>query len=229
MTAVQKELFSMQDEAYRLFQAKLMPTVDMETIIGVRTPALRKFAKTFAKSDEAAHFLQTLPHRYYEENNLHAFLVEQIRDFDACIAALDAFLPYVDNWATCDSMAPKVLGKHKEKLPVHIRRWLSCKETYTVRFAVGLLMRYFLDDSFSPEYLQWVASLDSDAYYIRMMAAWYFATALAKQYEAALPVLQNGVLETWTHNKAIQKALESYRITPEQKAYLRTLRRNGKS
>lgn len=219
----------MQDEAYRIFQAKLMPTVDMEAIIGVRTPALRKFAKTFAKTDEAAHFLHTLPHRYYEENNLHAFLVEQIRDFDACIAALDAFLPYVDNWATCDSMAPKVLGKHKEKLLVHIRRWLSGKETYTVRFAVGLLMRYFLDDSFSPEYLKWVANLDSEEYYIRMMAAWYFATALAKQYEAALPILQNGVLETWTHNKAIQKALESYRITPEQKAYLRTLRRNGKS
>lgn len=229
MTAVQKELFSMQDEAYRAFQAKLMPTVDMETIIGVRTPALRKFAKAFAKTDKAAEFLHTLPHRYYEENNLHAFLVEQIRDFDACIAALDAFLPYVDNWATCDSMAPKVLGKHQEKLPGHIRRWLSGEETYTVRFAVGLLMRYFLDDSFSPEYLQWVANLKSEEYYIRMMAAWYFATALAKQYEAALPVLQMGVLETWTHNKAIQKALESYRITPEQKVFLRTLRRNGKS
>ena len=229
MTAVQKDLFSMQDEAYRQFQAKLMPTVNVETIIGVRTPDLRKFAKAFAKTSEAAPFLQTLPHTYYEENNLHAFLLEQIWDFDACIAALDAFLPYVDNWATCDSMAPKVLGKHREAVLVHIRRWLSSGQTYTVRFAVGLLMRYFLDESFLPEYLDMVAGIHSEEYYVRMMAAWYFATALAKQYEATLPVFQQNILDPWTHNKAIQKAVESCRITPEQKAFLRSLRRNGKS
>lgn len=229
MTAVQKELFSMQDEAYRLFQAKLMPTIDVETVIGVRTPNLRKFAKAFAQTDEAATFLQSLPHRYYEENNLHAFLLEQIRDFDACIAALDAFLPYVDNWATCDSMAPKVLGKQRDALLAHIRRWLTSEHPYTVRFAVGLLMRYYLDEAFSPAYLDMAAGIRREEYYVRMMVAWYFATALAKQYEATLPVLEQNILDPWTHNKAIQKAVESYRITPEQKAVLRSLRRNGKS
>lgn len=229
MTAVQKELFSMQDEAYRMFQAKLMPTIDVETIIGVRTPNLRKFAKAFAQTDEAATFFQSLPHRYYEENNLHAFLLEQIRDFDACIAALDAFLPYVDNWATCDSMAPKVLGKQRDALLAHIRRWLTSEHPYTVRFAVGLLMRYYLDEAFSPAYLDMAAGIRSEEYYVRMMVAWYFATALAKQYEATLPVLEQNILDPWTHNKAIQKAVESYRITPEQRAVLRSLRRNGKS
>lgn len=229
MTTVQQTLFSMQDQTYRTFQTKLMPTVDPQSVIGVRTPALRKFAKAFAKTPEAAVFLQTLPHTYYEENNLHAFLLEQIGDFNSCTAALDAFLPYVDNWATCDSMAPKVLGRYTDALLVHIRRWLASEHTYTVRYAVGLLMRYYLDDLFCEEYLRLVAGLQSEEYYIRMMAAWYFATALAKQYEAALPILQSGVLDQWTHNKTIQKALESSRIAPAQKAYLRSLRRNGKS
>lgn len=223
MTEIQAHLFAMQDEGYRAFQCRLMPTVDAKTVIGVRTPQLRKYAKTIANSSVAKPFLQALPHKYYEENNLHAFLIEEIKDFDACIAALNTFLPYVDNWATCDSMNPKILGKHKAELPGIIENWLSSPDTYTVRFGIKLLMTWFLDADFSPAYLQKVAAVNSEEYYIKMMISWYFATALAKQYEATLPYLKEHRLSPWIHAKTIQKATESYRLTKEQKLYLKTL------
>ena len=224
---VQARLFAMQDLPYRDFQCKLMPTVAAETVIGVRTPELRKFARAFAKTPEAANFLAILPHQYYEENNLHGFLIESMKDFDRAIAALDAFLPYVDNWATCDLMRPKVFRKHLPELLGPIRRWLASGETYTIRFGMEMLMAFYLDEAFRPDYLNWVAGVESGEYYVNMMAAWYFATALAKQYDAALPYIQERRLAPLTHNKAIQKAIESYRITDDQKAYLRTLKIKG--
>ena len=220
-----RELFQKQDVAYRDFQGSLIPTVKKERIIGVRTPELRAMAKALRGGDEAAEFLRRLPHLYFEENQLHAFLIEMISDFDACVAALDAFLPHVDNWATCDSMSPKVLGRHKEALRVHIDRWLASPQPYTVRYGVGMLMRWFLDEAFCPDDLLAVAALRSEDYYVKMMVAWYFATALAKQYDAALPFLETACLPQWTHNKAIQKALESRRLSPEQKQHLKTLKR----
>ena len=176
---------------------------------------------------EAEAFLRDLPHTYYEENNLHAFLVEQIKDYDACIAAIDAFLPYVDNWSTCDGWSPKVLKKHPEELLCKIREWMTSDALYTVRFGIGMLQRYFLDERFDPVYLDWVAAIRREEYYVRMMVAWYFATALAKQYEAALPYIEEGCLPLWTHNKAIQKAVESYRVSAEQKVYLKILRKTA--
>lgn len=226
--SVQAQLFRRQDLNYRDFQCKLMPTVDPRTVIGVRTPELRKFAKAFARTPEAAEFLKILPHKYYEENNLHGFLIETIKDYDQAVAALDAFLPYVDNWATCDLMRPKVFSKHLTELREQVRTWMASDQTYTVRFGIEMLMTFFLDEKFQPEYLEWVAGVRSGEYYVNMMVAWYFATALAKQYDAALPYLTERRLEPWTHNKAIQKAIESYRIADEKKAYLRSLKLNSK-
>lgn len=224
MSIVTERLFALADEGYRQFQIPLIPTVDPARIIGVRTPILRKLAKELADTAEAEAFLRNLPHTYHEENNLHAFLVEQIKDYDACVVAIDAFLPYVDNWSTCDGWSPKVLKKHRKELLTKIREWIASDLPYTVRFGIGMLQRYFLDEQFDPIYLEWVAAIDREEYYVRMMVAWYFATALAKQYEAALPYIEQGRLPTWTHNKTIQKAVESYRITAEQKTYLRTMK-----
>lgn len=223
-TKIQERLFELQDLKYRDFNAKLLPTVDKDTIIGVRTPATRKLAKELAGSEAAKEFLQTLPHEYYEENNLHGCLVEQIKDYDRCIEALNTFLPYVDNWATCDMMSPKVLKKHLPELLEQIKVWMASEHVYTVRFGIEMLMRHYLDEEFQSEYLEWVAEVRSEEYYLKMMVAWYFATALAKQYEAALPYIEDRKLEKWAHNKAIQKAVESYRITDEQKVYLKTLK-----
>ena len=223
-TTIRARLFELQDLSYRDFQCKLMPTVDPDTVIGVRTPELRKLAKSFSKEPEAEAFLRTLPHRYYEENNLHGFLIETMKDYSQVIAALDAFLPYVDNWATCDLMSPKIFKKHLPELREQIQVWMASSHTYTIRFGIEMLMTFYLDEQFQPEYLDWVADVHSEEYYVNMMIAWYFATALAKQYDAALPYLQEHRLEPWTHNKAIQKAIESYRITDEQKAYLRSLK-----
>ena len=223
---IQQGLFALQDLSYRDFQSKLMPTVDKERVIGVRTPALRKFAKELAKDREAAEtFMDSLPHTYYEEDNVHGELIGSIRDYDTCVAALDRFLPYVDNWATCDMMSPKVFRKHRQELLEPIGRWLASDHIYTVRFAIKMLMDHYLEEDFAPEYLEWVAAVESEEYYLRMMQAWYFATALAKQYEAVVSYLVEHRLELWTHNKTIQKAVESYRITPQQKEFLRTLRR----
>ena len=214
----------MQDLSYRDFQVKLMPTVDKETVIGVRTPQLRSFAKAFGKTAEAGEFLAQLPHTYYEENNLHGMLLGQIRDYPEAITELNRFLPFVDNWATCDLLALPVLGKHLDRLIPEIDRWLTSDHTYTVRFGVEMLMKWYLDAAFRPEYPEWVGQIRSEEYYVKMAVAWYFATALAKQYDAVLPYLEGRKLERWTHNKTIQKAVESYRIAPEQKEYLKTLK-----
>ena len=227
---IQKELFEMQDLKYRDFHSKLMPTVDKEKVIGVRIPQLRKYASSFLKlssREEINEFMHTLPHQYYEEDNLHAFIIEKIKDYEECINALNAFLPYVDNWATCDMMNPKVLKKESERLLEQVKVWLKAKETYVVRFAMGCLMNYYLDEYFTEECANLVAEVQSDEYYIQMMQAWYFATALAKQYDAVLPYLLEHKLSMWVHNKTIQKAVESYRITTEQKEYLKTLKRKG--
>lgn len=221
---IEAELLALQDLKYRDFHCRLMPTVDPKTVIGVRTPALRKLAQKFQKTPEAEAFLTMLPHRYYEENNLHGFLIASMKDYNRVITELDRFLPYVDNWATCDLMSPKVFKKHLAQLLPEIQRWMSSDHTYTIRFGLGMLMSVYLDAAFRPEYLDWVAAVRSQEYYVNMMVAWYFATALAKQYETALPYLENRRLDPWTHNKAIQKAIESYRITDQQKAYLRTLK-----
>ena len=219
-----KTLFALQALKYRDFQAKLMPTVDPETVIGVRTPELRRLAKEYAKTPESREFLKLLPHRYYEENNLHGFLLETVKDYGQAMEYVENFLPYINNWATCDMVCPKVFGKHLPELLEKIRVWIASGETYTVRFGLGMLMRFYLDEAFRPEYLELAASLRSEEYYVNMMTAWYFATALAKQYGAALPYLQERRLDPWTHNKTIQKALESRRISEEQKTCLRALR-----
>lgn len=221
---VEGQLFESQDLKYKDFHSKLIPEINPDTIIGVRTPELRKFAKSFAKTPEAVHFLDMLPHRYYEENNLHAFIIETIKNFDAAVEAIDKFLPYVDNWATCDMMSPKILKKYPEKLLEKVNDWISSGKTYTVRFGIGILMTYFLDDEFDIRYAETVAGIKSSEYYVNMMVAWYFATALAKQYTAVLPLFEEQKLSAWTHNKAIQKAIESYRVNDDQKKYLRTLK-----
>ena len=221
---IRQTLLSMAEPEYGDFSAKLMPTVDRDTVIGIRVPLLRKYAKSLT---DYGDFLADLPHKYFEENNLHGFLLDRERDFDRCIEKLDAFLPYVDNWATCDSMKPRVLKGRPEQLLPHILRWLKSHHVYTVRYAINLLMSYYLDEDFQESYLQLVADIRSEEYYINMMRAWYFATALAKQYEATLSYIENAVLDKWTHNKAIQKAVESCRITKEQKEYLRTLKIKG--
>ncbi len=226
MEYIQKRLFEMQDLKYRDFHSRLMPTVDKEKVIGVRTPELRKFAKEISKTDYAREFLQILPHKYYEENNLHAFLIEEINDFDLCIAELNRFLPYVDNWATCDMMRPKIFKKHLPELLNEIGIWLNSKDTYTLRFGIEMLMVYFLDENFSPEYPETISKIRSDEYYIKMMVAWYFATALSKRYDEVLTYLEQNRLDADTHNKTIRKAVESYRISDEKKKYLRTLKRS---
>ena len=221
---IQQELFALQDLSYRDFHAKLMPTVDKARVIGVRTPKLRAFAKEFGKTEEAKEFLKVLPHQYYEENNLHGLLIEQIKDYPTLIRELNRFLPCIDNWATCDLLTVRVVKKHLDTFTEEVERWLASDHTYTIRFGIGMLMRYFLEEHFSLEYPEKVAKIRSEEYYVNMMRAWYFATALAKQYEAIFPFLEEKRLDAWTHNKTIQKAIESYRITQEQKVYLRTLR-----
>ena len=222
-----KKLLSMQDLEYKAFHSKLMPTVDENRIIGIRIPVLRKFSKQLT-ANEAKEFFQNLPHFYYEENNLHAFIIERIGDYDECINAVNEFLPFVDNWATCDSLRPKVFKKYLPELLEQIKIWITSTQTYTVRFGLEMLMCYYLDKAFSTEILSLAASVNSEGYYVNMMLAWFFATALAKQYEATLPFIENDILDNWTHNKTIQKAVESYRITDEQKQYLKTLKRNLK-
>lgn len=221
---IRKELFAMQDEKYRDFQAKLIPTAQPDTVIGVRTPQLRKYVGQLLKREDISAFLDDLPHMYFDENQLHAFIVSGIKDYESCISEVIRFLPYVDNWATCDQMSPKIFKKHRKELLENIELWLGSKDTYTVRFGIGMLMEHFLDEDYDTKYPEMVASVRSEEYYINMMIAWYFATALAKQYETVLPFIENRRLSSWTHNKAIQKSVESYRITPEQKEYLRGLK-----
>ena len=224
---IRARLFSLQDTAYRDFQVKLIPGMDAEKEIGVRTPELRKLAKELAKREDIREFLNDLPHQYFDENQLHAFILSGEKDFEKCMEDLERFLPYVDNWATCDQTSPKVFRKHRKELLDAIRRWIESDHPYTVRFAIKMLMEHFLDEDFDPAYPEMVAEVRSEEYYIRMMIAWYFATALAKQYEAVLPYLEQKKLDVWTHNKTIQKAVESYRITEEQKIYLKSLKRKN--
>ena len=221
------KLFSLQDTAYRDFQVKLIPGMDAQKEIGVRTPELRKLAKELAKREDIREFLNDLPHQYFDENQLHAFILSGEKDFEKCMEDLERFLPYVDNWATCDQTSPKVFRKHRKELLDAIRRWIESDHPYTVRFAIKMLMEHFLDEDFDPAYPEMVAEVRSEEYYIRMMIAWYFATALAKQYEAVLPYLEQKKLDVWTHNKTIQKAVESYRITDKQKEYLKSLKRKN--
>ncbi|MEG2175864.1 MAG: DNA alkylation repair protein [Oscillibacter sp.] len=222
--AIQQRLFAIQDKGYGAFQCKLIPTVDPKTVIGVRTPELRKLAKEFSKQPESQEFMKILPHQYYEENNLHGFLIEQLGDYDATLQALNAFLPYVDNWATCDLMSPKIFKEHLLPLYQQIKIWLHSDHSYTVRFGIEMLMNFYLDEHFPSELLDLVADVKSDEYYVNMVIAWFFATALAKQPGATLPILSTRRLDSWTHNKTIQKAVESDRIPTETKSYLRTLK-----
>lgn len=218
-------LTASRDEGYAEFQRKLIPNIPPNSIIGVRTPELRKMAREVAKSDLCGSFLAELPHSYFDENQLHAFIISQMKDFDGCVAALEEFLPFIDNWATCDQTSPTVFKKRAEDLLPLIEKWLCSERVYTKRFAIGMLMQHFLDERFEPRFLEMVTSIHSEEYYVNMEIAWYMATALAKQWEAAVPFLENGVMDKWTHNRTIQKARESYRITDEQKEYLKQLKK----
>ena len=217
-------LESLSDMKYRDFTAKLIPNLGKDRIMGVRTPDIRALAKELYGTKEGEDFLSRLPHYYLEENKLHATLVSMIKDYDKLISELDRFLPFVDNWAVCDMLSPKVFAKHRGELYEKIKQWTASRETYTVRFGIGMLMEHFLDKDFTPKALELAADIRSEEYYINMMTAWFFATALAKQYEAALPYIEDRRLDAWTHNKAIQKSIESRRITDGQKAYLRSLK-----
>ena len=217
------ELFSRADIKYRVFQAKLIPGLEKE-MIGVRTPQLRELAKLFAKEPEIGTFLDELPHRSFDEDQLHSFIISLTKDFDTCMVQVETFLHYVNNWATCDQLSPKCFAKNREKLLPYIKKWIAGTETYTIRFGLGMLMQHYLDKGFDPSYPELVTGVDSQEYYVNMMKAWYFATALAKQWDAVIPYIEQRRLDPWTHNKAIQKAVESYRITTEQKEYLRTLK-----
>ena len=221
---IRKELFALRDEGYRAFQSKLIPTVAPGRMIGVRTPELRRFAKELFRSGAAEDFLLELPHAYFDEDQLHAFLLSEEKDFSRCLEGVSRFLPYIDNWATCDQLSPRVFSRRRRELLAPIRSWIASGETYSVRFGVGMLMQHFLDADFDPSFPETVAAIRSEEYYVRMMVAWYFATALAKQYDAVLPFLKKRRLDRWTHNKAIAKACESRRISPEQKEYLRSLK-----
>ena len=224
MNNIRDKLFRLQDKKYHDFQIKLIPTVNPATIIGVRTPELRKFAKEIIRNNDYYAFLEELPHKYFDENQLHAFIISEIKDYDECISYTNKFLPYIDNWATCDQMSPKAFKKHTDKLLNQIKVWIKSKETYTIRFGISMLMQYYLDDKFKPEYLNLVSKIKSKEYYVNMMIAWYFATALAKQYESAISFIEKQKLDIWVHNKTIQKAVESHRIRTEQKEYLKSLK-----
>ncbi|MGN0278391.1 MAG: DNA alkylation repair protein [Lachnospiraceae bacterium] len=222
---IQKKLFELQDIGYAEFQSKLTPTVPRETFIGVRVPEVRKLAKSYSKDPECQEFLKELPHLYYDENMLHGLLLSEMKDYDACISAVDIFLPYVDNWAVCDIMSPKVFKKHKEELLEKIKIWATSDQVYTCRFGLEMLMTHFLDEDYKPEYLEIAAGVHSEEYYVNMMIAWFFTTALAKQWDTTIPYITENRLSKWVHNKTIQKSRESYRITDEQKEYLKGLKR----
>ena len=225
---IRGQLFEMQDLGYKAFHEKLIPTVEPDRVIGVRIPELRKFAKQFSRTLEAKEYLQILPHYYYEENNLHAFLIENIRVYEEAMEHTEKFLPFIDNWATCDSFSPKVFRRHPKEVYEKVKLWISSDKTYTIRYGIGILMGNYLDEQFQPEMAELVAGVVSDEYYVNMMCAWYMATALAKQEETILPYLTEHRLSTWVHNKTIQKAVESRRITPEMKQYLKKLKINSR-
>ena len=217
-------LFAKQDIKYRDFQAPLFPNINKEKMIGVRTPDIKKLAKELYGSETANKFIETLPHEYFDENQLHVFIISLIKDYNQCLKEVERFLPYIDNWGTCDQLSPKAFAKHKDELIIPIKKWIKSKHTYTVRFAIGMLLALYLDDSFKEEYLELVSKVKSDEYFINMMIAWYFATALVKQWDTSIKYIEEKKLSSWVHNKTIQKAVESYRITDEQKTYLKSLK-----
>ena len=222
MKKIIDELMKLQDKKYQELQYKIIPNID--NIIGVRTPELKKLAKKMVKEDNYKSFLEELPHKYFDENQLHAFIISEIKDYDECINYINKFLPYVDNWATCDTLIPKTFKKNTNQLIKEIKAWIKSNKTYTIRYGIGTLMRFYLDTEFNKKYLELVSKIRSKEYYVNMMIAWYFATALAKQYKDTIIYIENNKLDTWVHNKTIQKAIESYRITNSQKEYLRTLK-----
>lgn len=228
MTEIQRQLFALQDKQYRQFHSSLIPTLPPEKVIGVRMPAMRKLAKQLSQQPDTIEFLNSLPHEYYDENTLHGLILCEEKDYDKTIDMLDKWLPFVDNWATCDLIKPhsfRLMAKHNpDRLLADCLRWTDSVEPYICRFGTGMLMTYFLDETFQPELLAHVAAIESEHYYVRMEVAWYFATALAKQYDATLPYIEQHRLCDWTHRKTIQKAIESYRISDEHKTYLKTFR-----
>ena len=223
-TQLQKKLFEISDEKYREFISKLAPTVPKDNFIGVKVPKLRKMAPAFEKGEEYESFICNLPHRYYEENLFHSVLIVRVKNYEKAVELTEEFLPYVDNWAVCDTLRPRVFAKHKNELYPLVLKWIASKKTYTCRFGLDMLMTHYLDDEFKPEQLEIPINVESEEYYVRMMIAWYYATALAKQWDATIPYIEKHRLPDWTHKKTIQKACESYRITPEQKKYLKTLK-----
>lgn len=225
MNTIREELFKLQDKKYKDFQAKLIPNIDINSLIGVRTPELKNLAKRMVKENNYSSFLNDLPHKYFDENQLHAFIISEIKNYDECINYINKFLPFVDNWATCDQMSPKVFKKHKDDLIKYIKKWIKSKKTYTIRFGIGMLMQYYLDNEFKIEYLDLVCNIKSEEYYVNMMKAWFFATSLAKKYDETIKIIENNILDKWTHNKTIQKSIESYRITADEKEYLKGLKR----
>lgn len=221
---ITEELFKLQDLEYRKFQSNLSPTVALDTIIGVRVPEVRKLAKKYINTEESREFINSLPHKYYDESMLHGLLISEIKDYDECLKEVNKFLPYVDNWAVCDTLSPKVFKKHKQELIIEIKRWSKSKNTYECRFGIEMLMSHYLDEDFNKEYLTIPASIKSNEYYVKMMIAWFYATALAKRWNETISYIENHILDKWTHNKTIQKACESFRITKEQKEYLKKLK-----
>lgn len=226
MKSIEKKLFKLQDKKYQEMQFKIIPNIDKSTIIGVRTPEIKKLAKEVFKGDYKS-FLEELPHKYFDENQLHAFIISEIKDFNECINYINKFLPYIDNWATCDTLIPKVFKKNTDKLITEVKKWIKSKEDYTIRYGIGTLMRFYLNDEFKEEYLELVSKIKSNEYYVNMMIAWYFATALAKQYDSTIKYIESNKLDKWVHNKTIQKAIESYRVNDKQKEYLRSLKIKG--
>ena len=225
MKEIINKLYKLQDKKYRDFQIKLIPNINSNTIIGIRTKELKKYAKELVKDNNYMSFIEELPHKYFEENQLHAFIILEIKDYDKCIEYINKFLPYINNWATCDQMSPKIFKKYTNKLLDQVNIWIKSNKTYTIRYSILILMRYYLDDNFKKEYLEKVCNIESEEYYVNMMRAWYYATALAKQYKDTIVYIENNKLDTWTHNKTIQKARESYRIDKDKKEYLKGLKR----
>jgi 3-methyladenine DNA glycosylase AlkD len=226
MTRIQKILFEYRDEKYGDFSAKLVPTLPRGAFIGVRSPCYKKIIGQIHElpPDEVQDFLQELPHTYHEENCLHIALINKIKNYDECLSELKRFLPYINSWAVSDGLNPPALKKNKEKILPELEQWIRTEAPYTKRVGMLLLMKYFLDGDFKPEYLELPAQIRSEEYYVNMMTAWLFAEALVKQWDATLPFIQNKRLDSWTHNKAIQKACESFRISPEKKEMLKSLR-----
>lgn len=221
---IPKILFKNTDKKYAEFQCKLIPNIDPNSIIGVRTPVLRKLAKEISKTDGCKDFLNDLPHKYFDENQLHSFIISQEKDFEECIELVEEFLPFINNWATCDQLRPKVFAKHLPEIREKILQWIKSSQTYTIRFGIGMAMTYFLDKNFDAKIMEEISKIRNEEYYVKMMVAWYFATALTKNWENAIKIIETRKLNSWTHNKTIQKARESHRITSKQREYLKSLK-----